>query len=274
MEDHGPETWDSVQLNKYLTQQLKVLCQRRGFVASPRQPKKLVRLGEHHVQIIFPEIIYKKIRFHMQVFPSAAFSRYDFSDHSIIPRRSGDLNMEDNFYHRLSLNDWRTTLKLIYDPEVMGRAWDEVIAPQVEEELISFLDDFDFNKFTYLAKTGRYHPLQYCPCPSNGDALRDLAMAHLELWADDHKNSMVLLEQVISKFEAAIKRSGQFGFEVTKEERQELASASDLLSYLKTGGSDITDKMSQTEQVALNKTWGVALSSEGRTIRLKKKELL
>ena len=34
------------------------------------------------------------------------------------------------------------------------------------------------------------------------------------------------------------------------------------------------DKMQEIERTALNKAWGVMLSSEGKTIRLKKKELL
>ncbi len=38
--------------------------------------------------------------------------------------------------------------------------------------------------------------------------------------------------------------------------------------------ANIIDKMQEIEQIALNKVWGVMLSSEGQTIRLKKKELL
>ena len=37
--------------------------------------------------------------------------------------------------------------------------------------------------------------------------------------------------------------------------------------------ANIIDKMQEIEQIALNKVWGVMLSSEGQTIRLKKKEL-
>ena len=38
--------------------------------------------------------------------------------------------------------------------------------------------------------------------------------------------------------------------------------------------AQIIDKMQEIERNALNKAWGVMLSSEGNTIRLKKKELL
>lgn len=38
--------------------------------------------------------------------------------------------------------------------------------------------------------------------------------------------------------------------------------------------ANIIDKMQEIERTALNKVWGVMLSPEGQTIRLKKKELL
>lgn len=272
------EIWNSAQVSKYLAKQLNTLCKEHGFVTSPRQTKKLVRIGEHHVQIIFPEIIYGKVKFHMQVFPSAALARYYYSDSSIIPRRSNDPSVEDNFYHRLSINDWRTTLKLVYDAKVIQDAWNAVIAPQVEKEMISLLDEFDFKGFIFLTKTGHYNPLQYCSCPANDDALQNLAMAHNEIWLQNYKSGMELLEQAISKYEAAIKQSEQFGFEVTQDEREEPIFASELLSALRNDmsatTSNITNRMLQIEQTALNKTWGVALSSEGKTVRIKKKDLL
>ena len=36
----------------------------------------------------------------------------------------------------------------------------------------------------------------------------------------------------------------------------------------------VIDKMQEIERIALNKAWGVMLTTEGQTIRLKKKELL
>ena len=36
----------------------------------------------------------------------------------------------------------------------------------------------------------------------------------------------------------------------------------------------VLDHMCELERIALNRTWGVAQSSESKTVRLKKKELL
>jgi len=60
--------------------------------------------------------------------------------------------------------------------------------------------------------------------------------------------------------------------------QEEYSSIQELLTIIKNRGADIKtqilDYMQDLEQTALNKTWGVALSPEGKTIRLKKKEFL
>ena len=50
----------------------------------------------------------------------------------------------------------------------------------------------------------------------------------------------------------------------------------EILSMMQRGDTkaQVIEKMQEIERTALNKAWGVTLSSEGQTIRLKKKELL
>ena len=50
----------------------------------------------------------------------------------------------------------------------------------------------------------------------------------------------------------------------------------EILSMMQRGDTkaQVIEKMQELERTALNKAWGVTLSSEGQTIRLKKKELL
>jgi hypothetical protein len=49
----------------------------------------------------------------------------------------------------------------------------------------------------------------------------------------------------------------------------------EILSMMQRGDTkaQVIEKMQEIERTALNKAWGVTLSSESQTIRLKKKEL-
>ena len=43
--------WSTTEMNKFLYQQLKAMCEADGFVLSPRKGKHLVKIAEHFVQI-------------------------------------------------------------------------------------------------------------------------------------------------------------------------------------------------------------------------------
>ena len=60
------------------------------------------------------------------------------------------------------------------------------------------------------------------------------------------------------------------------DDKENYDTVQEVLSMIQRGDTkaNIIDKMQEIERIALNKVWGVMLSSEGQTIRLKKKELL
>ena len=60
------------------------------------------------------------------------------------------------------------------------------------------------------------------------------------------------------------------------DDKENYDTVQEVLSMIQRGDTkaNIIDKMQEIERIALNKVWGVMLSREGQTIRLKKKELL
>ena len=66
--------WSTTETNKFLYQQLKVMCENNGFVLSPRKGKHLVRIAEHYVQIVCPEISYNRTLIHVLLSPAGSRS--------------------------------------------------------------------------------------------------------------------------------------------------------------------------------------------------------
>lgn len=72
--------WSTTEMNKFLYQQLKAMCEANGFVLSPRKGKHLVKIAEHFIQIVCPEVSYGRTRIHVLVSPAGSFSNYFYAN--------------------------------------------------------------------------------------------------------------------------------------------------------------------------------------------------
>ena len=70
--------WSTTEMNKFLYQQLKTMCEANGFVLSPRKGKHLVKIVEHFVQIVCPEVSYGRTRIHVLVSPAGSLTKTIF----------------------------------------------------------------------------------------------------------------------------------------------------------------------------------------------------
>ena len=50
--------WSTTEMNKFLYQQLKAMCEANGFVLSPRKGKHLVKIAEHFVRMVTKKKIF------------------------------------------------------------------------------------------------------------------------------------------------------------------------------------------------------------------------
>lgn len=77
--------WSTTEMNKFLYQQLKAMCEADGFVLSPRKGKHLVKIAEHFVQIVWPEISYNRTRIHVLVSPAGSYKNHIYAEKTFCP---------------------------------------------------------------------------------------------------------------------------------------------------------------------------------------------
>ena len=101
-------------------------------------------------------------------------------------------------------------------------------------------------------------------------------MGYGEIWKGNFEKSILLLERALCGLKKGIELNKRSGREVSVDDQENYDTIQEVLSMIQRDDTkaNIIDKMQEIEQIALNKVWGVMLSSEGQTIRLKKKELL
>ena len=282
METTSHEIWNVTALNKFIYKQTKELCEAHGFVSSPNKSKTLVRIKDHMIQRICPEILYSSTRIHVYVNPSTSFCDYLFAEKKVFPRKTNKPTDElINSYDEIGIDRNSDDIKWEYDSEVMKTAWDRVVVPQLEEEAFSLLDQIDFQEYTQFCEKRR-GALFFVSQAATHDATWYMARGHDRLWQGKIHESIPLLEQALQGYETYFGYCKMYeaeGEEVDDaQERDEYNATKKLLEIIQNGGADLEAQvlayMEELERTALNKTWGVALSSEGKTVRLKKKERL
>ena len=261
-------------MNKFLYQQLKAMCEANGFVLSPRKGKHLVKIAEHFVQIVCPEVSYGRTRIHVLVSPAGSFANHIYAEKVFCPH--GD-KKEDIYsvYYDLAIED-ATSYKEFYDIQQMKILWAEVIEPQFNHEIFSCLSSFGFEHFLVLSESWNCDGFQCSISPKKDHALRFLSMGYGEIWNGNFEKSILLLERALCGLKKGIELNKRSGREVSVDDQENYDTIQEVLSMIQRGDTkaQIIDKMQEIERNALNKAWGVMLSSEGNTIRLKKKELL
>jgi len=269
--------WNVTDLNKFIYQQTKALCEANGFVASPRLPKYLVRISEHHIRIVHPTISRSRTIICFGVSPTASFNNYAIlGDAKIYLRKNNDSDDLFNEYHMLATDPFAS--KMIYDSEKMKAVWDKVVIPQLAEEMLAVFKTFTFEQFIALCENRKNGVLRYSSNPGIDDAPLNMARGHNRIWQKNIEGSIPILEQALLGYEQHFIRCKKFGEQVFPYIQEEYSATQNLLSLIKSRDTDmeicVLDYMKELERIALNKAWGVMLSPEGKTVRLKKKELL
>lgn len=135
---------------------------------------------------------------------------------------------------------------------------------------------FSYDRFLILSKTWSCDGFQYGITHKNDNALSFLSLGYGEIWKGNFEKSILLLERALCGLKKGIELNKQSGREVSVDDQENYDTVQEVLSMIQRGDTkaNIIDKMQEIERTALNKVWGVMLTPEGQTIRLKKKELL
>ncbi len=266
--------WSTTETNKFLYQQLKVMCENNGFVLSPRKGKHLVRIAEHYVQIVCPEISYNRTLIHVLLSPAGSFANHIYAEKIFCPHgeKKDDIY---SVYYDFAIEE-PTSHKEFYDIQKMKALWADIIEPQFDQEIFSCLDAISFDRFMIMSEKRGCDGFQQWSSPKNDGAMRLLSMGYGELWIGNFEKGTLLLEQAANGFQKGIKLDIQHKHEVPVADQENFDTVTEVLSMMQGGSTkaQVIEKMREIERTALNKAWGIMLSPEGKTIRLKKKELL
>lgn len=263
--------WTTTDLNQFIYQKTRALCEADGFVQSPRRPKYLVRAGEHHVQIVRPDIYRSRTALCFGVSPAASFRQIILGEAKVSLRKDNNKDEFFNDYYMLALDPF--VAKLAFDSGKMQAVWEEIVVPQLEEELFSVLRSFAFLRFAQLCENRRSGVLRCSPEPGIDDATHLFSKAQIRIWQGRREESIPLLEQAMAGYERHFLRCGTFGERELPEIREEYTAVGGLLAAVRKG-EGVPEYLEELERTALNKTWGIARTADGQTVRLKKKELL
>ncbi|MDE5892828.1 MAG: hypothetical protein K2H45_07905, partial [Acetatifactor sp.] len=144
----------AAEANKYLYQQLKQLLLPKGFIVRTGKSKYLVRLKANHVQMVYQENLYGETVIQRIAVPAWTFISAWFFQERLYLKRTSDPKAERNIYSEAAFRQG-TSLKTYYDRAELARMWEEAICPQLQEQVIDFFDEMDFDAFTRLCETPR-----------------------------------------------------------------------------------------------------------------------
>lgn len=80
------ELWNATEANKFIYKKLKEVFIPLGFVVCPKVSKYLMRVCNHHVQIVYQQILYGETRLHMIVIPTWTYADFWFFNQKICLR--------------------------------------------------------------------------------------------------------------------------------------------------------------------------------------------
>ena len=181
--------WTTTDRNKFIYQQTKALCEANGFVVSPRRSKHLVRVKEHHIQIVYPEIFRSRTSIYFGVSPAASFRPVLFGYTNVHLRKNSHPENEFfNEYHMLASDPW--SAKRVYKSEKMQEVWNTIVVPQLEEEMLSVLKPFGFEQFIVLCENRKNGILRYASNPGIDDAPLHMSKGHNRIWRGNIKESI------------------------------------------------------------------------------------
>jgi len=267
--------WTTTETNNYLYKQLKTVSEAHEFVVSTVKAKHLARIREHHIQIICPVVLYGITELEMYVVPTISYSNYSYCDKRISLKRSGDSNLQRNYYSDMAIRDEQTG-KAYYQPEEIQRVWIEAMAPQIEKEVITYFDSFGFSEFIHLSQSEKDGTLSYCGCPANDDALRFLTMAYNAIWVGDYGSGLPLLKKAVLGYEKYEKNCIAYSRKIDLEQQLNQAVAREIIEVMENKREGwkalILDRLCLLEKDAPEKAWGIALDEHGKTLRVKKKK--
>lgn len=240
-----PIEWITAQqVNEYINEQLKTLFLREGFEMG-RQKGCLLRIKEHHIQMIC-QIGFEEIKLKLIIAPAwICHYSYHYSKNMRL-KWSNRSNLSRNIYTDIAYRQ-RISSKIFYKKEEFFNAWDTVILPQLQEEVIGMYEKVDFDTYVLICEDGSG---QNWEMGYEDGVCRNLVIGYNNFWTKQYEKGKICLESAILEIGERSTRAG-----AKDEYAQDIENAKvilDVYGKRKTGWEEmVSDKLMSIERATL-----------------------
>lgn len=262
----------SVEANKYIWQQVKQLLATKGFIVRPNNSKYMVRLREHHLQMVYQDIVHGTTRLGMIIVPAWTYQGGWFFCNTIHLQRTNSTVAGGNFYSDAAYRQ-SASLKTYYDIYELVKMWDEAILPQLQKELIEYFDNMDFHAYASICENRGDRIMGY---GSSCDGVRLLAIGYNSLWMQQYAKGEEYIKRAIIEMQKTKVLRESCGGVIDPMFALDIRKGEEILSALENKGLDMEDNirnmLSLLEKDAMEQNFHVTLNEKNETIKIKKRK--
>ena len=259
----------SVEANKYIWQQIKQLLATKGFIARPNKPKYMVRIREHHLQMVYQDIIHGTTRLGMIIVPAWTYQEGWFFCDTIHLQRTNSTVAGRNFYSDAAYRQ-NASLKTYYDVSELAKIWEEGILPQLQKEVLQYFDNMDFYIYARLCETRGDKILKY---GSSCEGVMLFSIGYNSLWEQQYEKGGEYIKKAVIEMQKTKILRESCGGVIDPMFALDLRKGEEILSVLENKGPDMEESVRNMlyvlEKDATEQNFHIALNDNNETIKTK-----
>lgn len=260
----------TTEANKYIYQQLKQLLLPEGFIVCPHRSKYLVRLRDHHIQMVYQEILHGDTCLQIIIVPVWTYQEGWFFANRIRLKRTNAPGVERNDYTDAAFRHG-ASLKAYYDQAELARMWEDGILPQLREEVIDFFDKMDFDAFTGLCENKGSRRMRY---GSFSPACALFAAGYSRLLTQQYEKGEEYIRKAVAESREKIAAAEPYGGLSNPMYAVDLTKGIEILEILekKEPGYQeaIENKLALLEKEAVAQNYQITLNDKMETVKVKR----
>ena len=261
----------SVEANKYIWQQVKQLLATRGFILRPNKSKYMVRLREHHLQMVYQDIVHGTTRLGMIIVPAWTYQEGWFFCDTIHLQRTNTNVAGGNSYSDAAYRQ-NASLKTYYDVFDLVKIWDEGILPQLQKKLIEYFDSMDFNAYAGLCENRGDRILKY---GSSCAGVMLFSIGYNSLWMQQYEKGEEYIKKAIIEMQRTKTLRESCGGVIDPMFALDIRKGEEILSVLENKGPDMEKNirimLSLLEKDAMGQNFHITLNEKNETIKKERK---
>lgn len=243
----------SAQANEYIYERLTEVLLPKGFTEYASSAKTLARAGEHHIQMVYQEIIEEETVIKMSVVPMWTYQDRGCFGRYIRLKYSESVAYGRNSYTIIAYKQ-KTSKRVYYRLDELAHVWDTAMFPQLHTELIDSYDSMNFAAYAQLCEEERDKTWDFWFPYSES---RLFTRGYNCLWKDKYDEGRVWIEKAIAEAERYLVMLEAWGEQADARYLQDLNAGkeiADIIDQRKPGWEEaVHGRLSGLEKEVLEK---------------------